>query len=163
MQLLLIRHAIALPRGTPDIPDDERPLTPEGVKKFEQAARGLASIVSRPDALWTSPLLRARHTAEIAATVWKKLAARELPALADGDFGGLAAALAELPADATAAAVGHEPHLSELLARLLGSKRAECLTFRKGGAALVELPGALAQGGTLLWFLPPKLLRRLAA
>ena len=60
MRLLLIRHAIAVPRGTPDVPDDERPLTKRGVTRFRSAARGLAEAVARPDVLLTSPLLRAR-------------------------------------------------------------------------------------------------------
>ena len=49
MQVLIIRHAIAVPRGTPDIPDDERPLTRAGEKRFRSAARGLARIADRPD------------------------------------------------------------------------------------------------------------------
>jgi hypothetical protein len=36
------------------------------------------------------------------------------------------------------------------------------LTYKKGGAALVEIPGPLAEGGTLLWYLPPRVLRKLA-
>ena len=40
MQLLIIRHAIAVPRGTPGIPDEDRPLTPEGEQKFREARRG---------------------------------------------------------------------------------------------------------------------------
>ena len=63
MKLLLIRHATAVPSGTPGIPDDERPLTAKGKKKFRLAARGLARIVRRPDALLTSPLPRALETA----------------------------------------------------------------------------------------------------
>jgi len=57
--------------------------------------------------------------------------------------------------------VGHEPQVSALLARLVGSDNAERLTFRKGGAALVEVEGSLAEGGTLLWYLTPRLLREL--
>jgi phosphohistidine phosphatase SixA len=59
--------------------------------------------------------------------------------------------------------VGHEPHLSDLLARLLGGAAPERLTFRKGGVALVELPGALAEGGRLVWYLRPRILRQLGA
>ena len=69
MQLLIIRHAIAVPRGTPGIPDEDRPLTPEGEQKFREAAEGLAKLVDRPDALLTSPWLRAKQTAAIAAVV----------------------------------------------------------------------------------------------
>jgi phosphohistidine phosphatase SixA len=55
----MIRHAIAVPRGTPDIPDDERPLTKRGRRRFRSAARGLACLVKRPDFLLSSPLPRA--------------------------------------------------------------------------------------------------------
>jgi phosphohistidine phosphatase len=90
MELLIIRHAIAVDRTTPGLPDDQRALTPEGRKKFREAARGLTRIVKRPDALLTSPLLRARQTAEIAAVAWgRRPKPRELQALADGDFAGL--------------------------------------------------------------------------
>jgi phosphohistidine phosphatase len=162
MELLIIRHAIAVDRATPGLPDDQRPLTPDGRRKFREAARGLVQIVRRPDLLLTSPLLRARQTAEIAAAAWGRLKPRDLQALADGDFDGLAAALAELPADALAVVVGHEPHVSDLLGRLLGGAAPERLTFRKGGAALVELPSALNDGGRLVWYLRPRVLRRLA-
>src|SRR5262245_16026944 len=83
MRLLMIRHAIALPRGPPDIPDDERPLTKRGAKRFRAAAEGLARIVARPDVLFTSPLPRARQTAEIAAQAWGKVEPVDLPALAE--------------------------------------------------------------------------------
>lgn len=162
MELLIVRHAIAVERGTPGMSDDARPLAPEGRSRFRKAARGLAEIVKRPDVLLTSPLLRARQTAEIAAAVWGRLKPRDLPALADGEIDGLAAALAELPAASLVAVFGHEPHVSDLLARLLGGAAPERLTFRKGGAALVELPGKLGDGGRLVWYLRPRILRLLA-
>ena len=59
------------------------------------------------------------------------------------------------------AVVGHEPQVSELLARLLGTDKADRLTFRKGGAALVDADGLLAEGGRLVWYLTPRLLREL--
>ena len=162
MELLIVRHAIAVERGEPGMPDEARPLSPEGREKFRKAARGLAAIVKRPDLLLTSPLLRARQTAEIAAAAWGRVKPRELPALADGDFDGLGSALADVPAGALVATFGHEPHVSDLLARLLGGVAPERLTFRKGGAALVELPGKLAEGGRLIWYLRPRVLRALA-
>jgi phosphohistidine phosphatase len=59
------------------------------------------------------------------------------------------------------ALVGHEPWLSELLARLLGSSHDERLEFKKGGVALVDVPGRLEDGGRLVAYLPPRLMRRL--
>jgi phosphohistidine phosphatase len=134
VRLIIVRHAIAVQRGTSGIPDDERPLTPEGEKRFRQAARGLTRIASRPKRLLTSP---------------------------GGDFEDLAAALDRHAPDDIVAVFGHEPQLSELLARLVTARDDACLAFRKGGAALVDLPGGLAQGGRLIWFLPPRVLRQL--
>jgi phosphohistidine phosphatase len=162
MRLLIIRHAVAVPRGTPDMEDDERPLTSKGRKRFRTAARGLATVLKRPDALLSSPLPRARQTADIAAKAWGKVSVTDTPALAGGTFENLAVALAAYGPKDTVAVVGHEPDLSELLARLLGTPHADRLTFRKGGAALVNVPGPLQEGGTLVWFLTPRLLRTLA-
>jgi phosphohistidine phosphatase len=161
MQLIIIRHAIAVPRGTPGIPDEDRPLTPEGEQKFREAAKGLAGLVGRPDALLTSPWLRAKQTAAIAAAAWGRLEPKETAALASGSFEALAAVLDRYPDDATVVVVGHEPWVSALLARLLGTRHDDRLTFRKGGVALVDVPGRLAEGGSLAWFLPPKVLRKL--
>jgi phosphohistidine phosphatase len=161
MRLLIIRHAIAVARGTPGIADADRSLTPEGKQKFAEAAAGLARLVDPPDALLTSPWLRARQTAEIAAAAWGKVTPQEVEALAGGTFAELARVLDAYPEAATVALVGHEPHVSELLGRLVGSKATERLAFKKGGTALVEIRGRLADGGDLVWFLPPKVLRKL--
>jgi phosphohistidine phosphatase len=161
VQLLIIRHAIAVPRGTPGLPDEDRPLTPEGEQKFREAAGGLAKIVDRPDALLTSPWLRAKQTAAIAAAAWGRIEPQETAALASGSFEEQAGVLDGYPGDATVAVVGHEPWVSELLARLLGTRHDARLEFKKGGAALVDVPGRLAGGGTLVFYLPPKVLRKL--
>jgi phosphohistidine phosphatase len=167
MKLLIIRHAIAVSRNSPDLPDDERPLTGRGRRRFRKAADGLARIVDRPDVLLTSPLRRAVQTAEIAAKAWGRIEPVEEPALAGSDLDAmLGAAMARAQGggdaeDATVALIGHEPSVSELVARLIGGARAEGLEFRKGGAALVELRGALPEGSRLIWYLPPRVLRTL--
>ena len=161
MRLLIVRHAVAVERGTPGIADDDRPLTPEGEKKFKKAARGLACASPRPAAILSSPLPRAWRTAEIAAAAWGRITPEKTPLLLGGSLSDLAAALLPYDAEATIALVGHEPHLSGILAEVLGSRAAERLTFRKGSAALVDLPGSLVEGGNLVWFLTPKLLRAL--
>jgi hypothetical protein len=55
VQLLIIRHAIAVDLQEAGGDDAERPLTEEGAKKWKEAARGLASILDPPGALLTSP------------------------------------------------------------------------------------------------------------
>jgi phosphohistidine phosphatase len=162
VKLLLVRHAAAVPRGTSGVSDDERPLTPEGKTKFLAAARGLARIARRPDVLLTSPLPRARVTAEIAAGAFTNLDLTIEPALAHGGIDAIVAALKNHPAGATVALVGHEPVLGALLARLLGTKQDDGLAFKKGGAALVDLPDGPAGAGRLIWFVEPRILRTLA-
>jgi phosphohistidine phosphatase len=162
VRLLLVRHAAAVPRGTPGVHDDERALTPKGKAKFTVAAKGLARIARRPDVLLTSPLPRARATADIAARAFKRIEPTIEPALAHESLDGIVAALDTCPPGATVAIVGHEPTLSALLARLLGASHGERLAFKKGGAALVDLPDGPTGLGVLLSFLRPKVLRTLA-
>src|SRR5260221_4580011 len=67
LNLYLLRHGVAVPHGTPGIPDDERPLTPEGEERMEAVAEGISRLKLRLDRIVTSPLPRARRTAEIVA------------------------------------------------------------------------------------------------
>jgi phosphohistidine phosphatase len=160
MKLLILRHAIAVDPGTPGIEDNDRPLTPRGRKRFMKAAQGLARILSVPDALLTSPLPRALETAQIAAEAWGDVTPIEEPRLAAGHAEELLPALAAHGEDALVALVGHEPDVSHLLGRIIAGA-GERLAFKKGGAALVEMDGATPGRGRLIWFLPPRLLRRL--
>ena len=161
MQLLIVRHAIAVDRGTPGYADDERPLTEEGEKKFRSAAKGLARLLDKPDVILTSPLPRAHRTAQIAAEAWKGPAVTVTPVLAGGSFAELSALLSTHRERELVALFGHEPDVSDFTARLLGSTHPDRFAFKKGGAALVELEGRIEGGGHLVWFLPPRALREL--
>src|ERR1043166_5295799 len=66
--LYLMRHGIAVERGSPDYPDDgARPLTEKGRKRVGQIADGLCNIGFEADWIVTSPLVRARETAHVVA------------------------------------------------------------------------------------------------
>lgn len=162
MKLLLIRHAPAVRNGSVGIRDGERPLTPRGRARFRLAARGLARIAERPDVLLTSPLVRARATADIAAAAFKKVTPRVEPALGQENVDAVVAALKRCPRDAMVAVVGHEPTLSRLLARMLGVHQDDDrFAFKKGGAAFLDLPDGPAAAGQLRWFVKPHILRAL--
>lgn len=161
MELLVLRHATAEVRA-PGTPDADRRLTPRGRKRFRLAARGLARLLEAPDVILTSPLPRARETAEITARAWKGPEPVEAPPLAGGAVDDVLGLLDGLRTRGRVALVGHEPQVSEIVARLLGSPHAERLGFRKGGAALLELPERPSDGGRLVWQLPPRILRALA-
>src|SRR5438876_271220 len=117
MKLLLLRHAAAVPRGTPGAPDDERPLTPEGKAKFRVAARGLVRVTRRPDVLLTSPLPRARVTAEIAARAFAHIAPTLEPALARSSVDGIVAALKTHPPGSRIALLALKDPLRKVMRR----------------------------------------------
>src|SRR5687768_7039978 len=67
-EIYLVRHAIAAVRG-PQWPDDDlRPLTDRGISRFKKAVEGLAAMDLVVDEVLTSPLVRARQTADLLAS-----------------------------------------------------------------------------------------------
>ena len=162
MKVLLVRHAIALDRDTPGVSDHLRPLTEEGASRFRKAARSLSALVT-PDLVLTSPVLRAKQTAEILGRQWPNAPVQESDALGSGSRTQFEDGLARLPGPKLVAAVGHEPWLSDWTAEWLGGSHADAFAFRKGGAALIEFEGEPGEGkGRLVFFLTPKALKDLA-
>lgn len=165
MHILLIRHAIAAPLGKPAKRDEDRPLTELGTRRFRKVAQALREIAPKPRAILTSPLVRARQTAEILAEVWadadsaQRVALED--ALIDGDWDGICRALDAFHGDDTVVLVGHESWISKVTARLLDAKAGRAFAFRKGGVAFVEVEEPRAGHGTLLWFIPPRVFRKL--
>ena len=158
-QLYLLRHGPALPHGTPDIVDDDRPLTPKGERRVRSVARALKRLKVKVDRIATSPLPRALRTAEIVAEVIGKP--------------GLIELVDDLRAEKTAESiqewlstrsedrlmlVGHNPSLSELLGRLVvGPDHASLGDLRKAGiASLCSVEGEIYR---IDWIARPKLFR----
>jgi phosphohistidine phosphatase len=166
MNLLIVRHAIAqdpadYAREHPD--DAGRPLTPEGMKKMKRAARGLRSLVPDLDLLATSPLTRARETADILAAVYRPITPVIAPILAPGQpVGDLGRWLEGARRHDSIAIVGHEPGLSRAASWLLAGGERSFLELKKGAACLLAIPDAVGAGcATLLWALTPAQLRDL--
>lgn len=164
LEIYLVRHAIAAERG-PKFPDDRlRPLTPDGARRFKESAKGLAGLGVEIDLVLTSPLTRARETAEIlAATLKPKPPLEVLDALIPGTRHAVIVNAIALHAKRhrRLALVGHEPDLGELAARLLGARGN--IEFKKGAVCLIDVDGATPGGpGVLRWLLPPRVLRGLA-
>lgn len=163
MELYLVRHGIAVERGTRGFEDDAlRPLTPDGAKRFQQAAKGLTTLV-KPQVIMTSPLLRARQTAEILMNTFGLAKLHFSDALASGNHDALLRDVVDLEAHEVMV-VGHEPHLSSLLSYLLtGDADTVATEFKKGSAAAVSCEGEVARGQCFLrWIAQPAMLRALA-
>src|SRR5262245_39698190 len=127
MELYLFRHAEAVPLGQDGISDDEaRPLTDAGRADARAVAEALQHHGVRLDKLVTSPLLRARQTAEAARDAWAP-PSPEVVVCEDLAPGGkrrkLTRFLCELGVESVAL-FGHNPDLSVYLAWLIGAKKA---------------------------------------
>jgi phosphohistidine phosphatase len=164
MELQILRHGIAEDLGPAWGSDEQRPLTDEGRKKTREVGIGLVALEVAPDAIFTSPLVRARETAEIVARELKAEARlKTLPLLAPGsDLEELLRALgAAAPLARSIMVVGHEPSLGMLVSRLLcGDARALETPLKKAGLARVEVDALPPSGrGTLVGFYGPGPLR----
>lgn len=165
MRLYIVRHAVAVARGTPGIADDERPLTEEGIAKMKKAASGLERIGAIPDLILTSPLVRARRTAEI---IQKALGGktRLLATKALAPSGTREQVYEEIRRNAKCEAlmlVGHQPSLGELAGALAWGSPEHYVELKKGGLCALELEQlSPVPRGTLFCLLTPSILRALA-
>ena len=144
-RIYIVRHAIAAERGDAYPDDAVRPLTPDGIDRFRQVAKGLAWLDVRVDRILTSPLVRARQTADILADELPgKPQVIETDALVPGaTFDELRTHLADFSRCSSVALVGHEPGVGELAARLLGMRHP--LAFKKGGVCRIRYRDAPAR------------------
>lgn len=156
MKLFFLRHGAAADRETWTGDDFERPLTDDGRKRMAREAKGMAELEIEPDVILTSPLLRAKQTAEIVAERLRCATLFEDARLGpDFDRERLSRILEERAGAGSILLVGHEPNFSETIGQLIGGAR---LDLKKGGLAYVELSGPGSTGGELVWLLSPKVL-----
>ncbi|HKP59200.1 MAG TPA: phosphohistidine phosphatase SixA [Polyangiales bacterium] len=161
--IYLVRHGIAEDRSATGR-DEDRELTQVGMDNLQRGAAGLAWLEVKPDAIWSSPLRRARQTAEILrnaiAPGLELVIEPGLRSEADVEV-----ALERLQANATARAlmlVGHEPNISALASALLtGDVSAARMPFKPGSVLALEQTLPPSGRGTLRWFMTPEQLRRL--
>jgi phosphohistidine phosphatase len=167
MILYIVRHAIAVSRGTSGMDDDDRALTDEGVSKMRQIAAGLCRLGCVPEIILSSPLVRARQTAEILLQAFGKGIELEIfPALAPegarGDLFGKINSL-EKKRIQRLMIVGHKPSLGEIAGEIAFGSSKHYIELKKGGVCTIELDSV--QGtpkGILAELLTPSILRRLA-
>lgn len=161
-ELYLIRHGVAAERGE-NFPDDsKRPLTNEGVQKLRKEAKALAALDIVLDVILTSPLVRARQTAEVVAAAFRNAPpVMTMASLAPGSsHNAIIEELAKQHRRHRIAMVGHEPGLGELGGRLIGGRRP--LEFKKGAVCRIDVAALPPTGpGQLRWFLTPRIMRKI--
>ena len=152
-QLWLLRHGEAVPHDSKD--DFERELTARGERQSAAAGEALARLGVEFSACYTSPLVRARQTAELACgSLNVEPEDRESVGKAF-DRDALLELLAEQDDGARVLVVGHNPSFADVVQDLTGAR----VDFKKGGLAAVRIERG---GGELLALLRPRELESLA-
>ncbi|MFN0129441.1 MAG: SixA phosphatase family protein [Verrucomicrobiales bacterium] len=155
MELLIIRHAKAEDHGHP-AGDAARALVKKGSEQAARLGRFLRRTDRLPDVVLTSPLVRARQTAErlcesaglpepveqpwLACGMVPETAVRELKAFSSFD---------------RVAIVGHEPDLSALIAHWVGAADGSVEMKKAGLTGLALSPGG--RRARLLFHVPPSM------
>lgn len=157
MELYLLRHGVAGQRGDPRyLNDADRPLTKKGRKKLRAQLTGLEAFNVRPGVVVTSPLARARQTAEVVVEglgITDRLVVDNR--LAPGaSTTGVIEILANYPDHGQVMLVGHEPDFSQIAAELSGGSGD--IWLRKGGLIRIDLDSVAGRHGVLRWLLEPK-------
>ena len=161
MKLYLLRHASASNVAPSDA---ERELTREGRDEAQVAGAALAELGVKPSHILTSPLVRARQTAETVAEAMKFPGDVEpLDELANGaSTSSLLKALRSYTSGSEILLVGHMPSLAEHLAALVGAEDAQAFPLGKASVACIELEQLRAGTGQLRWLMRQKQLRAIA-
>ncbi|MBL8132408.1 MAG: phosphohistidine phosphatase SixA [Anaerolineae bacterium] len=156
MRLYFFRHAIAQ-ESDANTPDDQRTLTSEGVIRTRRAARVLKQLNIVPNALYSSPLIRAHQTADLLAETLE-IAVQVRSEVGPGfDAAAAASLISDLGEDAEVMFVGHEPDFSAAILALTGGR----VDMKKGCLVAVEAISRQPLQGVLSLMIPPKLFNRL--
>jgi phosphohistidine phosphatase len=127
MRLVIVRHAEAAPGS----PDELRTLTPRGREQARELGRRLRDEVGEPDAVLSSPLLRARETAQALGFGQPEPDERLAPGATADAVRDAVAGRGE-----TVVVVAHQPDCGKLAAALGGGEEP---AFPPAGVRVVEL------------------------
>ncbi|MFZ4681242.1 MAG: phosphohistidine phosphatase SixA [Terrimicrobiaceae bacterium] len=156
MIVYFLRHADAEPDAGNDF---DRKLTPKGLEQAAKVGKFLVRNGLLPEAIVSSPVVRARQTAE---AVEKKLGQASV-VIGSWLACGMTpeTCLTELSVHAgtnSLLLVGHEPDFSDTIAALLGLANPDALNIRKASLTGIELSGFAAGAGRLQLLVPVRLM-----
>jgi phosphohistidine phosphatase len=152
-QLWLLRHGEAVPHGSKE--DFQRELTARGERQSAAAGEALARLGLEFAACYTSPLVRARQTAELACGSLN-LEPEDRESVGPGfDRDAVLELLAGNDDGARVLVVGHNPSFEDVVEDLTGAS----VDFKKGGLAAIRVDGGSAE---LLVLMRPRELESLA-
>lgn len=162
MRLIFLRHGLAEGHFSFEQDKDfERELTPDGIKRLHKTFDSFKNIQKSIDVIFSSPLARAVQTAEI---FWEYYKEADLELMADLDIlddpRHLVEYISFLPTDGCYAFIGHDPHLTKVVAALLAlHPEHDFMTIKKGGICILE--GGMWKGFKMELLLQPKIMKAL--
>lgn len=162
MKLIFLRHGLAEGHYSANQDKDfERELTLEGIKRLHKTFKLYKKNQNSIDVIFSSPLARAIQTAEL---FWSYYQDSDLEMMADLDIlddpRHLVEYISFLPSDGCYAFVGHDPHLTKVIAALLAlHPEHDFMTIKKGGICVLE--GGMWKGFTMELLFTPKFLKEI--
>jgi len=160
MEIYILRHGIAVDRGTPGFKkDSDRPLTKEGEEKMHQIADTMLGMGLKFDLILSSPYLRAEQTAQIVADTLDREVTLTKTLAPDANALELIAEINDEKPHSVLL-VGHEPDLSRLISVLVCGTSDSSFELKKGGLCkLTAETITFGRCATLNWLITPKHLR----
>ncbi len=157
MEIYLVRH------GSPytSMEDPERRLNDDGIKESRQIGKLFKLFYMDLDVIASSPVTRARQTAEIIAeeTGYPKEQTKITKALEPEVSAGEAISYLEDFTDKKRVLlVGHLPSIGEIASELISGNRDISMHFEAGGVCRIDVKQIPTNTGKLYWFLTPGLL-----
>jgi phosphohistidine phosphatase len=163
MIIYFVRHASAGEHLSNPKKDEKRPLDADGIEQCGYIGRALAALNVQPDAIISSPLKRATQTASLVGNEIGFEAKLQLdPAMRpEASFADFRRMLDKYAKHEAIMVVGHNPSITDFLAKIIAKAGCEALIdFKKGAVARVETERRAAM---LNWFITPKLAREIQA
>lgn len=166
MEIYIVRHGDAIDYNHPSVTSDEmRELTDKGREEVAVMARLLTRLGVTPDLMLTSPLVRARQTADIIAGI---TGSRVAPSVSDelAPSGSLAGVLNDILSHgrpAQTVLTGHMPGVAQLTGYLVWRDDGLMKRFRTAEICRIDLADESPVPGTgdLRWSIPPRIAERL--
>ena len=157
MIIYIVRHASAGQHLTNPKKDEKRPLDADGIEQCGYVGRALAALNAQPDVIISSPLKRATQTASLIGNELGYEGKLQLEAALrpEGSFADFRRMVEKYSKYEAIMVVGHNPSITEFLARFITKSGSEALVdFKKGAVARVE---TVRNSATLNWFFTPKI------
>ena len=166
MELIIVRHAIAEEKeefAKKGLEDQLRPLTLKGRKRMQKVSLRLRDFIKEVDVIVSSPLTRARQTAEILSQIYFETKVLEAPELVPHSPPQAFVKWLRMQARTykKVVIVGHEPHLGTLASYLLSGTTESFIDLKKSGVMVLKMESfthAEAGQAELVALLPPKIL-----